>query len=86
MWNWTLIKSLGLTIISILVLIFAGFSIKASIIVSVGFNLFAGWIIKEINFIRKAHGTNLEELDAEIEELKISKKENATTLRGSKNL
>lgn len=69
MWNWSTIKSIILGIVISTVLVFAGFSIKAVIILTLGFSLFAHWIIEEINFIRNAHGTNIAKLENKIEEL-----------------
>lgn len=70
MWNWNIGKTFVLGTTTCLILIIAGFSFRASIIIALGFTTFANWLIREINFIREAHGTNQEELENEIEELK----------------
>ena len=55
-----------------LVLTLAGFSLQAVVVISIAFIAFVYWLIREINFIRNSHGTNIEELESEVEELKKS--------------
>lgn len=70
MWNWNIGKSLLLGIGVATVLALAGLSIRAIVVISIAFVVFVNWLIEGINFVRNAHGTNIEELENEIEELK----------------
>ena len=65
--NWNLSKTFILGIISGVILYFAGFSLKTTVIVAFAFAIFVSWIADEINFTRNAHGSNLE---SKIEELR----------------
>jgi hypothetical protein len=70
MWNWTWWKTLVLDAIIAATLTFLGLELKAVILVVVGVSAFITWVIEEINFVRNAHGTNIEEMEFEIDELK----------------
>ena len=77
MWNWNIYKSLLLAFVVGALSALAGFSVKASVIITIGITFLIDWLVKEINFIREAHGSDLEELESKIEELeeKVSKLE-----------
>lgn len=71
MWIWNIGKSFILGAVVGGLLIFAGLDLKAVVIITLGFSVFVRWLIEEINFIRKSHGSNIEELETEIEEFKV---------------
>lgn len=73
MWNWNIGKTLLFGLASVLVLLLAGISIRGTLIIAISFTSFVNWLIQEINFIRNTHGSNLEEIETEIEEMKKKK-------------
>lgn len=75
MWNWSSTKTILLGITVSLVLFLAGFSTKAIILITVGILIFTNWIVAETNFIRKSHGSNIEELENKIIEIERAVKE-----------
>ena len=70
MWNWSIVKSVVFGVIVGIVLFLSGLPLKTTVVIGMAFVIFAEWIIREINFVREAHGSNIEELEGEIEELK----------------
>lgn len=67
--NWNEGKSIILAIVSFGVLVASGLSWQICLPIAVGFALLTEKLIGEINFIRNAHGGNLEELETTVEEL-----------------
>lgn len=63
-------KSVLLGFAVALVLCLAGISIRGTVIIAIAFTVFGHWIIREINLVRNAHGTDIEDLENEIDELK----------------
>lgn len=70
MWNWNFKKQVLLSVVVASTSTLAGFSSKETVFITLGIWLLVEWLVGEINFIRNSHGTNLEELEEEIENLK----------------
>lgn len=70
MWNWNIGKTFIFGLVTALTLFAAGISLRGIIVISLSFTVFVHWLIREINFIRESHGSNLEEIENELEDAK----------------